>query len=61
LFEEIKRFRRALGQGKDSSGSPLTASYSGLAIIEKLRIQILKYPVSSRKERMSLFVLGEGI
>jgi hypothetical protein len=33
-LRRLKRVKRALGQGKVSSGSPLAASYSGLAIIE---------------------------
>jgi hypothetical protein len=45
-----------MGQDKVSPGS-----YNGLAIIEKLEIQILKYPISPRKEKMSLFVLEERI
>jgi hypothetical protein len=30
----LEEVRRALGQGKGSSGSPLAASYGGLDIIE---------------------------
>jgi hypothetical protein len=60
-LRRLKGVRRTLGQGKVSSGSPLAASYSGLTIIEKLGIQILKYQVSPRKERMSVFDLREGI
>jgi hypothetical protein len=33
-LRRLKGVRRALGQGKGSSGPPLAASYSGLAIIE---------------------------
>jgi hypothetical protein len=57
----IKRIRSIMGQDIVSPGSLVVASYNGLAIIEKLGIQILIYPIIPRKERMSLFVLGEGI
>jgi hypothetical protein len=33
-LRRLKGVRRAVGQGKGLSGSPLAASYSGLAIIE---------------------------
>jgi hypothetical protein len=33
-LRQLKGVTRALGQGKGSSGFPLVASYSGLAIIE---------------------------